>query len=34
MQDFPGDPGVKNPPASAGQMGSIPSPRRFMSLDN
>ena len=22
---FPGDPGVKNPPASAGDMGSIPS---------
>ena len=35
MQDFPGDPVVKNPPANAGHMGSIPSPRRFnIPLDN
>ena len=24
LQDFPGGPGVKNPPPSAGDMGSIP----------
>ena len=27
-QDFPGGPVVKNPPASAGDMGSIPGPGR------
>ena len=26
---FPGDSMVKNPPASVGDMGSIPNPRRF-----
>ena len=35
MQDFPADPVVKNPPANAGHMGSIPTHRRFnMPLDN
>ena len=27
--DFPGDPVVKNSPAKAGDMGSIPGPGRF-----
>ena len=27
--DFPGDPVVKNLPANAGNMGSIPAPGRF-----
>ena len=27
--DFPGGPVVKNPPANAGDMGSIPCPERF-----
>ena len=27
--DFPGDPVVKNPPANAGDMGSIPGLERF-----
>ena len=30
--DFPGGPVVKNPPASAGDMGSIPGPGRFHRL--
>ena len=29
MRDFPGGPGVKNLPANAGDMGSIPDLRRF-----
>ena len=29
MQDFPGGPVVKNPPANAGDTGSIPSPGKF-----
>ena len=29
LKDFPGGPVVKNPPASAGDMGSIPELRRF-----
>ena len=29
IQDFPGDPVVKNPPAYAGNMGSIPGPGKF-----
>ena len=33
--DFPGGPVVKNPPASAGDTGSIPGPGRFhMPRDN
>jgi len=28
-RDFPGDPVVKNPPANAGNTGSIPDPGRF-----
>ena len=28
-EDFPGDPMVKNPPANAGNTGSIPGPGRF-----
>ena len=28
LQDFPGDSAVKNPPASAGNSGSIPDPER------
>ena len=32
MEDFPGGPVVKNPPASAEDKGSIPSPGRFHSL--
>ena len=28
-EDFPGGPAVKNPPANAGDMGSIPGPGRF-----
>ena len=28
-EDFPGDPVVKNSPANAGDMGSIPGPGRF-----
>ena len=28
LLDFPGSPVVKNPPASAGDMGSIPGPGR------
>ena len=27
--DFPGSPAAKNPPANAGDMGSIPGPGRF-----
>ena len=30
--DFPGDPAVKNLPANAGNMGSIPGPERFHML--
>ena len=29
LLDFPGGPGVKNLPANAGDMGSIPDPGRF-----
>ena len=29
FRDFPGNPVVKNPPANAGDTGSIPGPRRF-----
>ena len=29
IEDFPGGPGVKNPPARAGAMGSVPGPGRF-----
>ena len=29
MEDFPGGPVAKNPPANAGNMGSIPGPGRF-----
>ena len=29
LWDFPGGPGVKNPPASAGDMASAPGPGRF-----
>ena len=29
MEDFPGGPGVKNPPANAGNMSSVPGPERF-----
>ena len=29
IQDFPGGPVVKNPPAKAGDMGSIPGPGRL-----
>ena len=32
--DFPGDPVVKNPPANAGNMGSIPDPGRSHVLHN
>ena len=32
--DFPGDPVVKNPPANAGNMGSIPDPGRSHVLQN
>ena len=28
-RDFPGDPVVKNPPANAGDRGSIPAPGKF-----
>ena len=31
-QDFPGGPVVENPPANAGDVGSIPGPRRFHML--
>ena len=31
-KDFPGGPVVKNPPANAGDMGSIPGPERFHML--
>ena len=31
-QDFPGDPVVENPPANAGDTGSIPGPGRFHML--
>ena len=35
MRDFPGGPVVKNPPANAGDTGSIPGPGRFhMPLSN
>ena len=35
VQDFPGGSVVKNPPASAGDMGSIPGPgRSYMSQSN
>ena len=34
-QDFPGGPVVENPPANAGDTGSIPGPGRFhMPLGN
>ena len=29
LWDFPDSPGVKNPPASAGDMASVPGPGRF-----
>ena len=29
MEDFPGDPVVKNLPANAGDMGSVPGQGRF-----
>ena len=32
MLDFPGDTVATNPPASAGDMGSIPGPGRFHML--
>ena len=32
IQDFPGGPVVKNLPANAGDMGSIPGPERFHML--
>ena len=32
IKDFPGDPVVKNPPANAGNTGSIPDPGRFYML--
>ena len=31
-KDFPGCPVVKNPPANAGDVGSIPGPERFRML--
>ena len=31
-EDFPGCPVAKNPPANAGDMGSIPGPGRFLML--
>ena len=32
VQEFPGGPGVKNPPADAGDMGSVPGLGRFLML--
>ena len=32
VRDFPGGPGVKNPPADAGDTGSVPGPGRFLVL--
>ena len=32
--DFPGGPVVKNPPANAGDIGSIPGPGRFHTPSN
>ena len=29
LEDFPGGPVVQNPPADAGDIGSIPGPGRF-----
>ena len=33
-EDFPGGPGVKNPPASAGHMGLIPGAGRLHTLQS
>ena len=34
IENFPGGPVVKNPPASAGDMGSVPRPGRFHMLQS
>lgn len=34
FEDFPDGPDVKNPPANAGEVGSIPGPGRFRMLQS